>query len=153
MKHINFLIAEDQLDKATDIVDVLKENYKNSDFDYSVSYAGTAKKIKKLDFDIIILDMSMPNFDPKPGEKPALKALAGRDIMAKMQYRKKFVPVIVVTQFDIFGRHSDAVSIDKLSIDLNNDFPNIFSGCVYYNTQSKSWEEDLIKIVDGLTDE
>jgi len=152
MKPISMLIADDQPDKASDIVGVLESNYTNIDFQYSVSYAGTAKKIKNNRFDIIILDMSMPNFDPKPGEKPALKALAGKDIMTKMQYRNKSIPVIVVTQFDIFGRHSDAVSIDKLSVDLKNDFPDIFSGCVYYNTQSKSWEQELITIVSELID-
>ncbi|WP_446446751.1 hypothetical protein [Shewanella sp. 1180_01] len=153
MKSIKFLIAEDQADKASDIVEIIQSRYADASFEYSVSYAGTAKKIKKNEFDIVILDMSMPNFDPKLGEKPALKALAGRDIMTKMQYRKTFIPVIVVTQFDIFGRHSDAVSIDKLGVDLKKDFPDIFAGCVYYNTQSKSWEEELIKIINEFVDE
>ncbi|WP_264403460.1 response regulator [Vibrio owensii] len=150
MKIISFLVAEDQVDKAEDIVNVLRKNYECSEFEFSVSYNGTTKKIKKGSYDVIILDMSMPNFDPKPGEKPALKALAGRDVMTKMQYRNMNTPVIVVTQFDIFGRHSDAVSIDKLSYDLKTDFPQIFSGCVIYNTQSKDWENELVNIVDGI---
>ncbi|MCF7499038.1 response regulator [Pseudoalteromonas sp. L1] len=150
MKNINILIAEDQEDKSNSIVAVLRGKYPDSNFEYSVSYSGTAKKIKNQQFDIIILDMSMPNFDPKPGERPSLKALAGKDIMTKMQYRKVSVPVIVVTQFDIFGRHSDAISIDKLSDDLKKDFPKIFRGCVYYNPQSKSWEQELLKVTSEI---
>ena len=150
MRHINILVAEDQEDKSNAIVSVLRDKYPDAHFEYSVSYSGTAKKIKSKQFDIIILDMSMPNFDPKPGGKPSLKALAGKDIMTKMQYRKVSVPVIVVTQFDIFGRHSDAVSIDKLSVDLKKDFPEIFRGCVYYNTQSKSWEQELLKVTSEI---
>ncbi|EJG0960541.1 hypothetical protein C4G95_RS15995 [Vibrio parahaemolyticus] len=152
MRHINILVAEDQEEKSDAIIGVLRDQYPDATFENSVSYSGTAKKIKNQEFDIIILDMSMPNFDPKPGGKPSLKALAGKDIMTKMQYRKVSVPVIVVTQFDVFGRHSDAVSIDKLNDDLRKDFPDIFWGCVYYNTQSKSWEQELLKLASEIVD-
>ncbi|WP_210438109.1 hypothetical protein, partial [Vibrio crassostreae] len=74
MRHINILVAEDQEDKSNAIVSVLRDKYPDVHFEYSVSYSGTAKKIKSQQFDIIILDMSMPNFDPKPGGKPSLKA-------------------------------------------------------------------------------
>ncbi len=147
---INILIADDQSDKANDIRNVIKDNFNNSTFDYSVSYNSTNIKLKKNDYDMIILDMSMPNFDPKEGKQPALKALAGKDIMVKMKYRNINIPVIIVTQFDIFGRHSDVISIDDLISGLELEFPDIFHGCIFYNTQSKLWEKELVDVIGGL---
>ncbi|MGR5131172.1 hypothetical protein [Vibrio alfacsensis] len=152
-RNIKILLAEDQVDKYQDIHDVISSRFPNVDILHTVSYSGTTKKIKSENFDIVILDMSMPNFDPKQGQKPSLKALAGKDIMTMMKYRGFNYPTIIVTQFDIFGRHSDAISIDTLTNDLMTDFPDIFSGCVFYNMQSNLWENELISTMESIINE
>lgn len=150
-KTIDILIADDDNDKTNDLVRVIKKELDVGRIDFSISYNSTAKKLKNNNYDLVLLDMSMPTFDPKSiKSKPTLKALAGKDIMVKLKYRGISVPVIVVTQFDIFGRHSDAVGIEHLISDLKNDFPDNFIGCVYYNTQSNLWEKELINMIDGI---
>jgi hypothetical protein len=47
MRYVNILVAEDQEDKSNAIVAVLKDKYPDANFEYSVSYSGTAKKNQK----------------------------------------------------------------------------------------------------------
>ncbi len=150
LNDIKILIADDQLEKRKDIERVVLNKFPFALFEHSVSYNSTARKLKTESYDIIILDMSMPNFDPKEGSRPTLKALAGKEIMYKMKYRGIKIPVIVVTQFDIFGRHLDALGIDDLVSDLENNFPEFFVACIFYNTQSASWETELVFKISEL---
>lgn len=153
-KIISILIADDDHDKSCDLAQLMNDNYDSLSIDYSISFNSTSKKLKANCYDLILLDMSMPSFDPKPGRsKASVKALAGKDIMLKMRYRGILAPVIVVTQFDVFGRHSDSVELDKLIYDLRLDFPENFRGCVFYNTQSASWKTELIDIIEGILSE
>ncbi|MGR5126656.1 hypothetical protein [Photobacterium swingsii] len=151
---LDVLIADDDKEKTEELVRVLKSKLEIGVLDFSISYNSTAKKLKNSEYDLVLLDMSMPTFNPKSNKnKPTLKALAGKDIMVKLKYRAIKVPVIVVTQFDIFGRHSDAIGIEHLISDLRNNFPDNFVGCIYYNTQSNLWEKELIDMIDGVCNE
>ncbi|TCI04924.1 response regulator [Corallincola luteus] len=152
MKRIlNFLIADDNYEKRQDLSDLVSENFVECNIDFSESFNSTSKMLREQTYDLVLLDMSMPSFDPRDGKsKSPVKALAGKDLMLKMRYRGISFPVIVVTQFDIFGRHSDAVGIDKLVDDLRDDFPDNFIGCVFYNTQSKSWKQELLDMISGV---
>lgn len=154
-RSLKILIADDTEEKINAIEEVLlNSNFLISNIEYSHSYNSTTKKLKINNFDLLILDMSMPTFDPSPNRKKSSpRALAGKDIMTKMKYRGIDIPVIIITQFDVFGRHSDAVGLDDLVDDLSLMFPNIFMGHIYYNPQSIAWSNELINMVTVIFNE
>lgn len=151
---VNILIADDNCEKAEVIASAVASEFLGCTIEHSRSFNSTMKKLKSTVFDIILLDMSMPTFDDVEGNSSAIKPLAGRDVLSKLKYRKSPQKVIVVTQFDVFGRMTDTVSLKDLEENLHEQFPTNFLGCVYYDPRSSSWVEQLSKfikesVVDG----
>lgn len=148
---MNILLADDSEEKIKYISEAIHKHIEYTSLDIAHSYNSTTKLIRSNTYDLMILDMSMPVFDTKDNRvNQAPKPLAGRDIMSKLKYRNINIPVIIVTQFDIFGRLNDAVSLDNLTDDLASSFPNIFKGCVFYDPQGSKWQSELINLVQSV---
>jgi CheY-like chemotaxis protein len=138
------LIADDNKEKLSNIEEFLKGEFQDINMDFAFSYNSTTKKLKSGDYELLILDMSMPTFDLNDkGSTGVVRPLAGKDIMGKLQYREVNIPVIIITQFDVFGRHSDTVDLNDLIDDLYSSFPENFKGCVFYDPSSNQWCHDL----------
>lgn len=149
--NIKILLADDSPEKTTYIKEALDKNIKYSILDVTISYKSTTTAIKKNHYDVLILDMSMPTFDPVDHKTlPTPRPLAGKDILSKLHYRKINLPVIVLTQFDVFGRVVDVIGLNDLTEDLEKTFPNNFKGCVFYDPQSSKWINELIQILKGI---
>ncbi|WP_251265578.1 hypothetical protein, partial [Enterobacter hormaechei] len=69
--------------------------------------------------------------------------LAGKEIISSMAYRKLYSPVILVTQFEVFGRHNQLTSIDDIFDEINGLYPDIIKGSVLFDFQSDSWKSKL----------
>jgi len=145
-----FLLADDNLEKLASIETLLKDNFEECEIESSHSYNSTIKKAKTGNFDLLILDMSMPTFDQKEGTSAPIKPLAGRDVLSKLKYKKSPLKVIVVTQFDIFGRMSDTIDLQDLENTLEENFRDNFVGCVYYDPRSSSWSDNLVELVKDV---
>ncbi|WP_275234883.1 hypothetical protein [Pantoea ananatis] len=148
------LIADDQDSKQESLNDFMTSNYSNIIIDKSYSFKGTRDKIIRNSFDLILLDMTMPSFDSQPDKDNIVdgknRALAGKDIIQTMVYRQIISNVIIVTQFDVFGRHYQMTSIDEIIEPLVKDYPDIVKGYVLWDYQSDSWQANLLNIINGL---
>lgn len=148
---VDILLADDSQEKIKYVKEILDANIEYDTLDISNSYNSTTKAIKKKIYDLIILDMSMPTFDPVKGRTNATpRPLAGKDIMSKLHYRSINIPVVILTQFDVFGRLSDAVGLEDLTNDLSDSFPDNFKGCVFYDPQSSLWSNELVTVIKGI---
>ncbi|CVH23266.1 MULTISPECIES: response regulator [Serratia] len=148
---IKILLADDSPEKITYIKEALDKNIIYDSLDITKSYKSTMMAIKDNTYDLLILDMSMPTFESRD-DKTMLtpRPLAGKDILSKLHYRKVKLPVIVLTQFDVFGRLVDAIGLSDLTEDLSKSFPNNFKGCVFYDPQSSKWVNELVSIINGI---
>jgi CheY-like chemotaxis protein len=144
------LLADDNLEKLNSIKILLETHFKKCKLEFAHSYNSTIKKIKSNNFDLLLLDMSMPTFDPKEGVSAQIKPLAGRDVLSKLKYKKNPIKVIVITQFDIFGRMSDTIDLQDLEKNLKEHFTDNFIGCIYYDPRSSSWSENLISLIKDI---
>lgn len=150
MKNLKILIADDDKEKIQeiencilDIIHSSKIEY-NISFEYSYSIRSTSIKISKNSYNLLILDMSMPSFDQiNSGLTDAPKALAGKEIMMKMRHKKINTPVIIVTQFDVFGRHNSVINLDNLMTEIKQEFIELYSGHAFYDPQSTQWKTSL----------
>jgi CheY-like chemotaxis protein len=92
--------------------------------------------------DLIVLDMSLPTFDIGPyesGGRP--QGFGGVEVLREMERREIVVPVVVVTQYAVFGE--ERVGIKELAKRLERDHSSTFSSLVYYDSASEQWKEDL----------
>lgn len=144
------LIIEDQIEKSEAIKSFLTSIYQNS-IDISVRQSlrsGLKETIHSAKYDLVILDMSMPNFDPSEtdpiGGSP--ESFAGREFISQMHLRNIKTPVVVVTQYSTFEKGQ--TSLEDLHHLLASTYPEIYIGSVYYSSASDDWKNDL-KILLG----
>ena len=103
------------------------------------------------DFDLIILDMSLPTYDVGPeeaGGRP--QGFGGLTVFQHVEALDLSVPVVVLTQYATIGDGRDALDLEGLSAMLQADFPKLFLGIVYYSGGSDSWKEELIALIGGV---
>ncbi|KAB7687912.1 response regulator [Plesiomonas shigelloides] len=148
---LKILLADDSPEKTTYIKEALDKNISYESLDITKSYKSTMLAIKNNVYDLLILDMSMPTFESQ-NDKTVLtpRPLAGKDVLSKLHYRNVKIPVIVLTQFDVFGRLVDAIGLNDLTEDLSKSFPNNFKGCVFYDPQSSKWVTELMSILNEI---
>jgi CheY-like chemotaxis protein len=149
---MEILIADDQSEKHRTIEEFLNESFQSCSIDHSYSFKSTRDKIISKKYDIILLDMTMPSFDSKQNveimSEVKKRALAGRDIVQTMNYRCINSHVIIVTQFDVFGRHNQLTSIEEIATDLIHTYPNLVKGYILWDYQGDSWKDSLKKLIE-----
>lgn len=99
-------------------------------------------------FDLIVLDMTMPTYDiglNEDGGRP--QHYAGRAILRQMRRHSITTPVVVVTQFDVFGEGAERMTREELDAQLRHEHPDVYLGTVYYNAAVEGWKEDMLSIV------
>ncbi|MGC0897525.1 hypothetical protein [Pantoea agglomerans] len=151
---MRILIADDSHDKQEMIHSFISKKYPTSEFIRTYSFNSTREQILTSSFSLILLDMTMPSFDPNDkntgfGESRN-RPLAGKEIISSMAYREINTPVIIVTQFEVFGRHNQLTSIDDVFEEINGLYPNIVKGTVLFDFQSESWKTKLDKLINGI---
>ncbi|MEN6622826.1 MAG: hypothetical protein ABFD50_14905, partial [Smithella sp.] len=108
------------------------------------SYNSGLREVLVSHHDIVLLDMTLPNYDigiNEEGGRP--QQYGGRLILQQMQRRSITTPVIIVTQFDVFGTEPDRLTLDELDKQLRTDHPSIYLGAVYYNAAVEGWKNQL----------
>jgi CheY-like chemotaxis protein len=109
------------------------------------------KHIAAEGFDLIILDMTMPTFDigsDEDGGRP--QAYGGRELLRHIKQRGISTPVIVLTQFDRFGKEPDQRSIEELDAELRRDHRTNYLRSIRYNIAFDSWRNELVDTIRGI---
>ena len=148
---MKILIVEDQPEKRDQIKDFIKDYISfETIIKDKESLRGALKEIiTNSDYELILLDMSMPNFDPSVDDPTdcSPESFAGKELLEQLELRKIQIPVIVITQYSSF--EGGTITLDDLSNDLKNKYGNHFLGAVYFNSSSDSWKEELqILLID-----
>ncbi|ELF1048475.1 hypothetical protein RM768_003474 [Enterobacter asburiae] len=144
---MKILIADDNIYKQDILNAYIKNKFPDADISQSYSFNSTRKQIFENVFSLILLDMTMPTFDSNDKSATVSESrnrpLAGKEIISSMAYRKLYSPVILVTQFEVFGRHNQLTSIDDIFDEINGLYPDIIKGSVLFDFQSDSWKSKL----------
>lgn len=150
---MKILIVEDDFDKREKIK--IHLNHILGDKAEIVECASLRSGLKTIilnkDFDLILLDMSMPNFDmsdDKPGEGEP-ESFAGREIMAQMRLRGISIPVVVITQYKSFEKGT--VTLEELLDQFKDKYAEFFIGAIYYNSAIEGWKRDLSECISRIS--
>jgi CheY-like chemotaxis protein len=141
---MKLLLIEDDENKQTQIAVFLSANLPAVALAYARSYQTALKRLLAEEFDVVLLDMTIPTFDVTDvddGGRP--QAYGGREVLRQMDRRGILTPVFVVTQFDRFGEHRNALTLEQLDMALRGEHPRIYRGAVHYDSSLEAWKHEL----------
>lgn len=134
------LIVDDDDFKINNIKDVLNEVNANYIIDVEKSLNYGLRRIREETFDIILLDMSMPTFNIKDSKD--FDSYGGKSFLQEMNRKKVGIPVVVITQYDLFGEGSSQKTADNLDEEFKKSFSN-YKGMVKYSSIQNEWKTSL----------
>lgn len=152
---MKILLVEDEDDKSRAISQHLAEVLGDKlELRLCHSLRGGLRAISEANnFDLILLDMSMPGFEPQSGD-PAIieepESFAGEEILAQMKLRELKSPVVVLTQYKAFA--SGTIGLEELVRKYEIEYSGFFIGAIYYSTAVESWKKELADTINRIND-
>lgn len=148
---MRFLVVEDDENKRRNILNFLGAFYADSIVVYSASLVTGLRELKRQGADIVILDMTLPNYDSNgPDPDGRMHAFGGKEFLRQMARMSVRSQVIVLTQFESFGEAPNVTGLSDLDTDLKLKFPLHYVGAVYYHASINEWEGSLKTMIDGV---
>jgi len=146
---MKILFIEDDENKRQRVLQFLREKESEIHVVEAKSLQSGVKQLRKNEFNLIILDMTLPNFDVGPDEPlgGVTHSFGGREFLKQVKRRHVRTPVVVVTQFETFGRSGQEIGIDELDSRLKDEFGEVYLGAVYYHPSIDDWKQILDEII------
>ncbi len=142
------ILIEDDFKKKEDIKNFLLSDLKINDITIKESYQSGLRELIKNQYDLLLLDMSIPTWDKSIDEPGGnFEKFGGFKILKEITRKKKPVNTILITMFDDFGESDTSITLTQLDTLLKDEFPKIYKGAVYYNTREEKWRTDLKRLI------
>ncbi len=148
MKRI--LIVEDNHKKLEKLLKFLHSEYPEFELIEKTSYNSASNEIalNHARYDLMLLDMSMQTYDisdEESGGEP--EPLAGKNILKQMYLREIPTKVIVVTMYE---NYVDGTRLKELDEELREDYPENYSGYIFFSHKNLDWSKDLKKSINKI---
>jgi CheY-like chemotaxis protein len=143
---MRILVVEDDDTKRSELVTFLGETY-DVIVESARSFQGGLRALLAEPPDLILLDMTMRNFDrslTEDGGRP--HPFAGREILRQMHRNRIDTPVLIVTQFDRFGEEHDFTTLAQLKEELGQKYPN-YIGAIQFKGNVDDWKPAIKSIL------
>jgi CheY-like chemotaxis protein len=145
------LFIEDNLIKMEAVLQVMQLNYPNAEIVTKDSFRSGLRELIANQYDILLLDMSLPTWDREEVNKQeGFERFGGETIMREMKRKNKLVPTIVITMFSEFGIGKSFIDLIDLDKHLKNEFSGFYHGFVKYSSSEKKWEVELLNALNKL---
>jgi DNA-binding NarL/FixJ family response regulator len=137
-------IVEDTEEKLESIVKFIDNNFEYTELFSFASYQSGLKQVKLSPPDILILDMTIPTFDRKPGKREGrFRPLGGYDLMRKLKLKSIKTKVIVLTHLGSFGEGDEKMSFEAMTTKCEKEFDKMFIGSIRYRHGDERWKDEL----------
>lgn len=151
---MKILIIEDDLNKLANVEAYLKKYFSNKQVSYMLdvkhSYQSGLEMIIQNTYDLLLLDMSLPNFDideKSDGGNPLSRG--GELILYEMDILGIDIATLVITQHDDF----EGESLESINEEYKNNFSSFYIGYVFYSAIESNWKKDLEKKLNEVLDD
>ncbi|MFA5976436.1 MAG: response regulator [Elusimicrobiota bacterium] len=146
-------IVEDSELKARKISEFFEELLPSTfSFLLFASYQSGLRAVENKSPDLLVLDMTLPNFDRLPNAREGkVRPLGGYDLMRKMKLKGLRTKVAVVTQLESFGDGEEIVSFKDMTERCHSEFPEIFLGSVYFDQAGTGWRDALASLIKSVS--
>lgn len=145
----NILIIEDNKNKLKKVKEFVQYQLPYASIHDAISYTGGIRRIYEEEWDLILLDMTLPIYDITPHDNGGdRRPTAGKEIMKRMQNKGKLIPTVIITQFDTFGENG--LTIASLNDEFSYELNDIWKGTVNYVDASNEWQVELMSIITNI---
>lgn len=147
MKVLKILIIEDDDNKCSEIESYLKKTFYNISLKYGKSYQSGIQEAINERYDLLLLDMSIPNFDINENEDGGSTLKNGGEliIMELIDENVDF-KCVVLTQYETFNDET----LDAIDTRLKENCGSKYLGCIRYSAWKNDWKELLKNIIQNL---
>lgn len=154
MQKIKTILIEDDSKKIEDIKEYIINHLGCEYFTVKESYQSGIREIMKNDYDLLLLDMSIPTFDKTPAESGGpYEKFGGYKILREIIRKKRPVKTILITMFDDFGESDLSITLSQIDGSLKKEFSDLFLGSVFYHARENNWQEDLKTIISNIAND
>lgn len=148
---MRILVVEDDENKRRQVLDFFKANYAAEELIWSSSLVTGLREAKRCSPDLVILDMTLPNYEASGLELDGrMHAFGGKEFLRQTARMSASCKVIVVTQFESFGEAPQVTGLSDLDAELKARFPEHYVGAVYYHASINEWTDHLKAMIDEL---
>ena len=149
---MKILFVEDDDFKTKQVSELIRDILPEVDLTVARSVNMGMKAFKTDEFNLVLLDMSLPSFDKRPGDSGNLpQSFGGMEIMSYVDRFDLSTKVLVITQFEKLGTGSKQMDIVTLKDKLQNEYPSMFLGLIYFSATSDEWRLHLKEALDPLS--
>ena len=139
------LLLEDDPGKASKILQYLRTEHPELVVYLKESYQSGIKELFEVQFDFVLLDMSLPTYDQVQG-KP--RNFGGRDVLKEMKRYGRKSKVKVITQYNEFDGGS--ITMKELNEQLKTKYSDLYVGYILYNHKQTKWQIELSEFIKDL---
>ena len=146
---MKILYVDDEEVKAEEVLDVLNNK---GIIDFRKSLNSGLAAIQEKNFDLILLDMSLPLYDYSSVDENEndFETFAGIDILEELDRKGRNDKVGIITAFDILGEGENEITMVQLDDKLQEEYKDVYLGLIYYDSSSLEWRRSLQKLLEEL---
>jgi len=150
---MKILLIEDDENKRSALEAFIALESPRAEVDEAKSLQAGVRCARTSSYDLVVLDMTLPNYDPSPDEPGGgtIHSFGGREFLKQMDRFRITTPVIVVTQFEKFGKAPATTNLEELDRSLRADFSATYRGAVYYHAAIVGWQQELALLIKATT--
>lgn len=144
---IKVLLVEDDRNKANTIVSFLQETYPDLNTEHAMSYQSGVELAMTKSYDLLLLDMSIPNYDAD-GDNSSEDTLknGGELIIYELLDEDVNFDCTIITQYETINDEPLSVIDER----LRRICGNRYHGYVQYQTYNDEWKKNLKKNIDHV---
>lgn len=149
---MKILLVEDDENKRSALEGFFHGQRPGTELDVAKSLQAAVRRVRSTKYELVILDMTLPNYDPSPDEPGGgtIHSFGGREFLKQITRFKIDTPVIVVTQFEKFGKPPTTTNLEELDRSLREEFARTYRGAVYYHAAIVGWQQELATLIDTI---
>ncbi len=139
------LFIEDENVKQNNILNFLREETAQKEVDVAGSLMSGMLALKNNQYDLVLLDMSLPLYDIN-GEDEELnefEAFGGIEILDEIDRKELNTKVLVITAFDVIEDDTKKINLEQLDSQMKDSYSRYYLGCIHYDESSLEWKTEL----------
>lgn len=144
---MKILIVEDDLFKSNALKDFIERHFVNSIIDVAKSYQTGCDAAFGENYNLLILDMTIPNFDVEDNENGGFTLKNGGElIMRELLDEDKKFDAVIISQYETFGGET----IEQIDNRLKELCSSNYHGWITYSTSNNDWQEKLLNTIKDV---
>ena len=144
---MRILLVEDDKLKMNDIINYLKKKKKKIEVETACSVESGVQSAVDNTYDLILLDMTMPNFNITEKSDGGKSYKNGGEIVVKELLDEEVdFRCAIITQYETFNNET----IDQISQRISKLCQDNYFGYIKYSTDNDAWKGKLKELIEHV---